>query len=136
MDGKANELVTAALREEIRNAHWKATTCGGKVPEHSYITIYKCKEDAALVKKLIALIENHGYYAYFFRAKFKYFDVDDYRYWYYDDDLVNRTRNDPNNSVKLVEPENCPNRMEVREMKMQVDLKGGDADEKTVRGTE
>jgi len=102
------QLITDTLREKIKNAHWKTTTCGGKVAEHSYITTYKYQEDAKLVKEFIGLIENHGYYAYYFRAKVKYFNVDDYRYWYYDDDLVNRIKLDSDNPIKLVEPENIP----------------------------
>ncbi|VVB65843.1 Uncharacterised protein [Candidatus Gugararchaeum adminiculabundum] len=86
-----DNLVTDELREKIRRAHWKETTCGGKIPLHSYITIYKHKEDAELVKELVDLIEKHGYDGYFYKAKFRYLNLDDYKYWHYED-LVNREK--------------------------------------------
>lgn len=82
------DKIDAPLRTLIAAVYWKPATCQGKVPLHEYILKEKQPE---LYDRLAALIKTDGYDGYFFKVKFRYLDIDDYKYWAYDI-LINREK--------------------------------------------
>jgi len=78
----------ASLKSLIAAAFWKPTTCQGTIPLHEYILKEKQPE---LYARLAPLIKKDGYDGYFFKAKFRYLEIDGYKYWAYDD-LINREK--------------------------------------------
>lgn len=70
------------LEEIIDETEWTTSTAKQyeKAP-HQYI---KRTDYPVLCAVLERLIDEDGYDAYFYRAKFRYLDIGEYMYWHYD----------------------------------------------------
>jgi hypothetical protein len=79
------------LEDFISNAQWReASTFRNSGYEHSYALRKVSRENALAIDALIQAIERFGFDSEFFGTPQRYLWVGEYKYWYYDNTLVNR----------------------------------------------